>query len=121
MSSRWRMELEEGWLSVGLLLVMLMAVVWSVQAAEWVDNLSILAWITLSATLLGLCFSRLRLPRPLLHLVSLLCGAGIITYAICATLTDGTRQERLAEVGARFTAWLNIVVNGGVGTDNLLF
>ncbi len=117
----WRVQLEEGWLTLILLVVMLMAVVLCVQAAEWVDNLSILTWITLSGALLGVCFSRIRLPSAVLHLVSALCGLGIITYAICSTLTDGTRAERLTEIGVRLATWWGIVVGGGVGTDNLLF
>lgn len=53
---RWRPSLprpREGWLSLGLLLVMLLALAWSVQSAEWLPRLSFLVPVTLWGLLLG--------------------------------------------------------------------
>ena len=83
---RSKLRLEEGWTSFLLVMLMLLALVWSVRAAEWIDGLGILTWIALVAMLFGLVLAKMRrLPAILAHLLSL--GVGIAWVAVLLSTT----------------------------------
>ncbi len=73
---------REGWLSLGLLFVMLLSLGWSVQRAEWFDNLDFLVpvafWAVIAGTLLGLT----RLSVVAVLPVSGLVGAGVVLWMV---------------------------------------
>ena len=81
--SRFRRKLEEGWVSLLLLVLMLLSVVWSVQAAEWTDGLGVLQWVTFVAILVALFLAKTRrIPGLAAHLISLLVGAVWVTLML---------------------------------------
>jgi len=66
-----------------LLVLMLLSVVWSVQAAEWTDGLGVLQWVIIVAILLALFLAKTRrIPGLAAHLISLLVGAVWVTFVL---------------------------------------
>jgi len=80
---RSKLKLEEGWTSFLFLMLMLLSVVWSVQAAEWTDGLGVLQWVALAAMLLGLFLAKQRhVSAVMAHLLSLGIGAVWVTLVL---------------------------------------
>lgn len=71
-----------GWLSLGLLIVMALALSWAVQGANWLDQLDFLPpvalWAILAGALLGVLPVSVVLTLPLGALI----GAGVVLWAI---------------------------------------
>lgn len=116
------LHLEEGWLTFGLMTLMIMSVVWSVEAAAWVDDINLVPWVAFSGILIGVLFSKLKLPALILHPLALIAGSGIVVYAMARTLPDAPLLSRMGEVVDRLLQWLQVVIGSrGIGTDNMLF
>lgn len=114
---------KEGWSSFVLLLLMLLAVAWSLQAAEWVEGLHILQMAILLSVVLGLLLSKLhRLPGNLAHLLSFLLG-GAWTMVLASTFLppEFGWREKLDELAYRSWAWFQVAISGGVSDDELIF
>jgi hypothetical protein len=71
-----------GWLSLGLLAVMALAVAWSVQGAQWLEQLEFLApvalWAVLAGALLGMLRGRIVWTLP----VGAAFGAGVVLWTV---------------------------------------
>src|SRR5438105_10578426 len=69
------LRLAEGWFSLFLLVTVVYSTVWSVQAAGWVDHLSILTLTTALGLVCGLLAAKQRrLPRLLVHAIAIVIG-----------------------------------------------
>src|SRR6266487_3155536 len=67
--------LDEGWFSLFLLAAVVYSTIWCVQAADWVDHLSILTLTTLIGLICGVIAAKqTRFPRLVVHLVAVLLG-----------------------------------------------
>lgn len=117
---RWS-GLPEGWLSLVLLLLMLTAVAFSIQWAQWEPSLQGALGMLLPATVVGLLFgfvlARLRrLPRALAHLLGATGGVAWIIF-LSSTLQrvtlPGTGQV-VEYLSPRLHGWLDL------GTELLL-
>src|SRR6188508_3756368 len=73
---------REGWLSAGLLMVMLLSLSWSVQRAEWLQQTEFLVPIAFFALLLGTVLALSPLSVTLTLPISAVVGAGIVLWAI---------------------------------------
>ncbi|GHO84200.1 DUF4129 domain-containing transglutaminase family protein [Dictyobacter formicarum] len=62
---------EEGWFSLFLLALMVYCVTWCIQAANWVDNLSVLTFTTFVALLFGLWSAKQQRFAPVLVYTSI--------------------------------------------------
>ncbi len=86
-----------GWLSLGLLSVMALALAWSAQGAGWLDRMDFLVpvalWATLAGALIGLSGVTIVVGLPL----SALLGAGIVLWAI-----GGEYHTELDQLGRAF-------------------
>ncbi len=75
-----RLRLNEGWPITFLLLAgVVLSVDWSIQRADWTDNLTILTPITLAGLLLGLVLARWRrVPSFVAHALALVAGTLLV-------------------------------------------
>ncbi|GBD11763.1 Protein-glutamine gamma-glutamyltransferase [bacterium HR23] len=109
-----------GWVTAVLVLLSLLAVVWSVDRARWADTPN-LALVVVLAVVSAWLLERVRVNGWLLQPVGLLLGVGI-TYWLAGTLTDARGlPSQVAEVNLRLTAFWKAFRTGGISTDTLPF
>src|SRR5437763_12755796 len=103
------LRLREGWLTVGLLALMLFSVTLSIQQAQWVDGLSILTRVTFLGLGAGIILAKVRgVPRMLLARVGLFAGLNTLLRAVASVMTDeryGTVQEPVQDMLVRTGIW----------------
>src|SRR5439155_18903153 len=119
------LRLREGWLTVGLLALMLFSVTLSIQQAQWVDGLSILTPVTILGLGAGIILAKVRgVPRMLLDLVGLFAGLNTVLLAVASVMTDeryGTVQERVQDMLVRTGIWVNLAISKQSSDDVLVF
>ena len=103
-----------GWLSLGLLAVMALAVAWSVQGAHWLDQMEFLAPVALWGVLFGALLGMLRISI----VFTLPAGALIGTFVVLWTIggeyfADVDQGARLLALRTDFIDWLVIVLRTG--------
>lgn len=117
-----RRKIQAGWLTFFLLVVMLLSVVWSLQAAAWAPGLDLLNWVVLLGAVFGLLVSRSRLPGFLAHLLASFVGVIWITWLALRFFPQfETWQEQLDQLRERVFLWTEAALSGGVSADNLIF
>ena len=118
-------RLREGWLTVGLLAILLFSVTLSIQQAKWSEGLGMLTPITLIGLFTGLILAKARgVPRFMLDLVGL--GVGIVTVlvAVASVMRDprlDTIQERVQDLIARTANWINVAIRQDMSDDLIVF
>ena len=111
-----RLHPREGWLSLLLLAIMLVALGWSVQRAGWLDRLDfvipVAGWALLVGTLLALTEWTILLALP----IGAACGAWVVLASV------GSEYVALANPGGQIVAlreqavsWLLILLERGTG------
>jgi len=118
------LELREGWVTVALLLIMLLCVAWSIQAAEWTSGLAILQAVVLLGGLLGILLAKSRIPNTLAHPLSLLAGftwAAFLTSGVLASNLGLSREAAIIELEERLRDWLYVMFSGGTTAGNYIF
>ncbi|MBI1801962.1 MAG: transglutaminase domain-containing protein, partial [Chloroflexi bacterium] len=117
-----KVQFREGWSSLLLILGMLLAVAWSIEAAQWTDGLSLGQWAVIAGLLYGLLGAKSRLKGWFMH-----PAAGLISVA-CAAFLAGSLlpdklswDEKLDELRSRYLVWLNKALVGNTNRDNLVF
>jgi transglutaminase-like putative cysteine protease len=119
------LKLQEGWLTVGLLALVLFSVTFSIQQARWAEGLNILTTITLVGLVTGLVLSKIRgVPRILLDLVGLLVGFLTVMLSVASVVRDprlSTLQERVRDLIDRTATWVNVAVRQDVSDDLVVF
>ncbi|MFN3974391.1 MAG: DUF4129 domain-containing transglutaminase family protein [Dehalococcoidia bacterium] len=109
-----------GWPTALLVLLSLLAVVWSVDRAQWADTPN-LALVVFLAVVSAWLLDKVRVNGWLLQPVGLLLGA-IITYWLSSTLTEAQGlPTQVAEVNLRLAAFWKAFRTGGISTDTLPF
>ena len=116
-----RFRPREGWLSVGLLAVMVWAVVHSIEEAGWVEHLDTLVPLALCSLLVGLVAAKSDLRRWVAHLASALLGLELIVLVYANRMSPGPWAARLVELLSHVYAWVYTAVTGGNSRDNLMF
>jgi transglutaminase-like putative cysteine protease len=110
--------LDEGWFSLVLLAAVVYSTIWCVQAANWVDHLSVLSLTTLIGLIIGVIAAKqTRFPRLVAHLVAIGFGlllafwqtAGAFYGGSTAALVNGMHQ------------WFALAIGGGTGEDDSIF
>ncbi|MGI8587420.1 MAG: transglutaminase TgpA family protein [Chloroflexia bacterium] len=118
-------RLREGWLTLGLLALLLFSVVWSIQRGGWSDDLFILTPITLAGMATALVLSRLRgVPRLLLHLTGGMAGLALVLWLTSNLIYDPrllTIQDRVLDLWLRLFVWARTVMNSDMSDDSTLF
>jgi transglutaminase-like putative cysteine protease len=118
------LEIREGWVTVALLVIMLLCVAWSIQAAEWTSGLAILQAVVLLGGLLGIVLAKSRIPNTLAHPLSLLAGftwAAFLTSGVLASNLGLSREAAIIELEERVRNWLYVMFSGGTTAGNYIF
>jgi transglutaminase-like putative cysteine protease len=105
---------KAGWLSLGLLAVMALALAWSVQGAKWLDQLEFLPPVALWAVVTGALLGMLRISIVAALPVGAVLGTVVVLWAI------GGEYYPVLDQGARVGAlrddlmgWVSVVVRTG--------
>ncbi|MEA2573147.1 MAG: hypothetical protein QOH93_445 [Chloroflexia bacterium] len=118
-------RLQEGWLTVGLLALLLFSVTLSIQQAQWSDGLSILTPITIIGLVTGIVMAKVRgVPRFLLDVLGL--EIGIITVLVSvASVMQGPElvsiQDKVHNLLERTAAWVSVAMRQDVSDDLVVF
>jgi hypothetical protein len=118
------LELREGWTTVVCLLLILLCVAWSIQAAEWTEGLATLQAIVLVGGGLGIVVAKSRTPNRLAHALSLLAGVTWSTFLTSRVLANSlSLPTEITAVELQYRLWEfgNIVFSGGTSADNHVF
>jgi hypothetical protein len=109
-----------GWVTALLLLLSLLAVVWSVDRAQWAKTPN-LALVVSLAVVAAWLLDKVRGNGWLAQPIGLLLGAAL-TYWLSGTLTEAQGfVGQVAEVNRRLAAFWEAFRTGGISTDTLPF
>jgi transglutaminase-like putative cysteine protease len=115
---RVHISLDEGWFSLFLLATVVYSTIWSVQAANWVDHLSVLTLTTLLGLVAGVVAGKQkRLPRLAVHLVAALLAL-LLAFWQTAVAFDAGNMGGLVN---GMHQWFVSVMAGGTGEDDSIF
>jgi transglutaminase-like putative cysteine protease len=114
-------RMAESPITIALALLLAGAPAASVTAADWADYLTWLPVFATAGVLFALYLSRRRLSAPWAHTVGLAAGSLLVLLYFTTTAERGGFWERLAWLGTRIGAWLDVAVSGGASSDTLLF
>jgi len=119
------LKLQEGWITVGLLGLLLFSVTLSVQHAQWSDGLSILTPITLIGLVTGIVLAKVRgVPRSLLDMLGLLAGLVTVLVMVASVMNDPTLttiQQKVQDLIARTATWVGVAVRQDMSDDLVVF
>lgn len=105
---------REGWLSMGLVLAMLLALAWSLQRAQWFDRLDFLVPVAFFAATAGALLGLSRLSVVVVLPTSAIIGAGIVLWTVGGEFFPDLDQiGRLVLLRGDALDWTRIVVDGG--------
>lgn len=117
-------EIQEGWTTVALMLIMLLCVAWSIQSAQWTAGLAILQAVVLVGGVLGIVLAKSRILNRMAHLLSVMAGFTWAAYLTSRVLSSGTGlsiEAAVVEFARRLQDWLYIVFTGGRSSGNYVF
>ena len=103
-----------GWLSLGLLAVMALAVAWSVQGARWLEQLGFLAPVALCAVLAGALLGMLRSTIVWTLPLGAVIGAGVVLWTVGGEYFTALDQAgRLSALRTDLIEWIVVVIRTG--------
>ncbi|GCE17248.1 hypothetical protein [Dictyobacter kobayashii] len=106
---------EDGWLSLFLLALLVYSVIWSVQAADWVDNLSVLTLSTFIALLLGLWSAKQqRFPSAWVYILVTFLGFAFAYWQMTTLFYNGSLRESVQGL----QHWYSLVSISNFNIDN---
>lgn len=111
---------QEGWLALFLLLASLLVVVWTINAARWVEAPS-LASVVVVGALAGMLVAKLRGPWVAWHLLATLGGAALVYWSTAALADSEGWIDRFRELNTRLEFWWHTARGEGIGIDTLPF
>ncbi|MEO6577805.1 MAG: hypothetical protein ABIO99_02775, partial [Candidatus Limnocylindria bacterium] len=107
-----------GWLSLGLLVVMGLAVAWAVQGPEWLEQLEFLPPVAFWAMLVGAALGVLRISIVYTLPVSALVGGAVVLWAIGGEYYPALGQlDRVDALRSDLIAWTATVVHTGFPSE----
>ncbi|HXK34455.1 MAG TPA: transglutaminase domain-containing protein [Dehalococcoidia bacterium] len=109
----------EDWLTFAIASVMFMAVVTSVDSADWVRDMPSLYPVGFAGLITGYLLSRVRLHELLLHPVAVAVGAGLIYLQALLVVDGGSALDRTDIIVERMRIWWSAVTLAGISNDNL--
>jgi len=116
-----RLKLQEGWLSLFLLYVMLACASVSITAAAWTKGLGHLTTVAFLGLTAGVLLARSRFPALLAHLFSLVYGLFTVVYLIGQMTSFEEWPDRVSDLAERTATWLTKATSGGTSGDSLMF
>lgn len=108
----------EGWFSLFLLATVLYSTMWCVEAANWVDHLSILSLTTALGIVCGMITAKQRrFPSLVVHLVVVVFALLLASWQTAGAYFDGN----LSAFYHNFGNWVSLAVNDGTSGDDSIF
>ena len=105
---------KAGWLSLGLLLVMVLALSWAIQGAKWLDQLEFLPPVALWAIVAGALLGVLPLSVAITLPVAAVIGTGVVLWAIGGEYHPALDQAgRVAALRTDLLGWTATVLRTG--------
>jgi transglutaminase-like putative cysteine protease len=116
------LRVDEG-ASTGLWLVLLLlSVTGSVNAANWADGLQILPWAALGGLAIGVLFAKAPLHGAIAHFLMLVWGIVIVGSLATFLLPGGlTFEQKWILLEERLVTWAVTAIADGTSGDNLIF
>lgn len=118
-------RLQEGWLTVGLLALLLFSVTLSIQQAQWSDGLTILTPVTIIGLVTGIIMAKMRgVPRFLLDVLGLEIGIITVLVAVASVMQGPglvTIQDKVQNLIERTATWVNVAMRQDVSDDLVVF
>ncbi len=110
---RW-LRPREGWLSLVLLFVMLLALSWSTQSAKWLPQLEFLTAVAFFGVVLGALLGLSRLSVVLTLPIGAVAGTGIVLWTVGGEyFTELGQIGRLLAMRSETVDWFRTVVERG--------
>ncbi len=113
---------EEGWLSLGLVMVMALTMAWSIDDAGWVlgqsDLTDFLPWTAVLGVLAGFIGSKVGWSRWLADTIGAVFAALIVSIMVGSVITDGGTPgtQFAATAQATIKAWSDLIVDQQLAT-----
>ena len=105
---------KAGWLSLGLLLVMVLALSWAVQGAEWLDQLEFLPPVAMWAIVAGAILGVLPLSVAIALPAAAVIGTAVVLWAIGGEYFPALEQAgRLGALRGELLGWTATVLRTG--------
>ena len=111
---------QEGWLALLLLLASLLVVVWTINAARWVEAPS-LSGVVVVGALAGMLVAKRRGHALVWHLLATLAGAALVYWSTAALADSEGWLDRFRELNTRLELWWHTARGEGIGIDTLPF
>jgi Transglutaminase-like superfamily/TgpA N-terminal domain/Domain of unknown function (DUF4129) len=110
--------LAEGWFSLFLLAVVVYSTIWSVEAANWVDNTNVLSLTTLIGLIVGvLAAKQRRLPRLFVHALAIGFGLLLAFWQTAGADYNGN----VTAFSNSIHQWVVLALSGGTSSDDSIF
>ncbi|MGI8659054.1 MAG: transglutaminase TgpA family protein [Candidatus Limnocylindria bacterium] len=107
-----------GWLSLGLLVVMGLALAWAIQGPEWLEQLEFLPPVAFWAMLVGAALGVLRVSIVFTLPASAIAGGAVVLWAIGGEYYPALGQlERIDALRSDLIAWTTTVVQSGFPSE----
>jgi len=116
----WRFTWEDV-LTFGIVLIVFLSVVGSIDRAGWVDEMPSLYPIASLGLLAGLALARSRAREVFAHGLSLLVGGAAVLATLLFVVPGDSPQDRIHELTYRMDRWFDAAFGGGISTDPLPF
>ncbi|MGK2964849.1 MAG: transglutaminase domain-containing protein [Tepidiformaceae bacterium] len=111
----------EDWLTFSAVVIAFLSVAFSLEQANWVDNMPRLVPTALAGLIVGLVAARIRVNAFLIQPFVLAIGA-LVVVAAAQNFADGASwTDRVSDFWVRMREWFAIVRNGDISSDNLPF
>jgi transglutaminase-like putative cysteine protease len=115
-------KLEEGWLTLVLLLALILTATTTILQAELTSGTYVLPIVGLTAVIIGLLVAKSQFSSRTAHFFAVSYGIIIVGYLVGTILPDSlTWHDRIIELGTRQIEWLNKAFTGGTSRDGLIF
>ncbi|MBA2678703.1 MAG: hypothetical protein H0U76_09975, partial [Ktedonobacteraceae bacterium] len=112
------LHLAEGWFSLVLLAIVVYSTIWSIQAADWVDHLNTLTFVTAIGLLLGvLAAKQRRFSRLLVHSAVVFLGLLLALWQTALAFYGGSISGFVQGIGR----WSAVLAGGGASNDDSIF
>lgn len=110
--------LDEGWFSLFLVATVVYSTIWCVQAADWVDHLSILTLTTALGLVMGVIGAKQkRFSRLAVHTVAIIFGLLLAYWQTAGAFYDGN----VAALTGGIHQWIIASLAGATSNDDSIF
>ena len=107
-----------GWLSLGLLVVMVLALSWAIQGAQWLEQLEFLPPVAFWAVVAGAALGVLRMSIVLTLPLSAVLGTGVVLWTVGGEYGPALDQAgRIGALRSDLLAWTVTMVRTGFPSE----